>query len=257
MSHVKESKFTLANEGTSLSGEVFIPQNSHPKGGLIICHGIPGGGKEATEKNTGYDYLGRLFSKQGFISLIFNFSGTGESGGNLDMSSWVKDLDVAIDYYYKKYYMPSLSLTIIGFSAGAAVAVEVAAKDPCINALALGACPANFEFFLEKFTGEQLWDWFNITGLFRSPEDMPDKEIWLERFLSIRPEKEISKIAPRNLLIMHGDKDETVPPEHAEILYSRAGKGKKLVTFPEITHRMRSYREVINCLQTWLEEVNR
>ncbi len=248
-------KFNLIVDNTYIKGQAFIPQPWDSKKGLIICHGIPGEQKQNIKKSAGYDYLGRLFCQQGFLTLIFNFRGTGESGGNLDLRSWVEDLQEVKDYYYANYSKASSSLTLMGFSAGAAVAIEVVARDHRIKALALGACPGNFEFFLNKYTNEELWQWFNRAGLFRRPEDLPAKEVWLKRFLSIRPENKIIHLAHRNLLIMHGDKDDVVPPEHAEKLYFKAGGEKRLVVFPGVNHRIRNYRKVLRYLQIWLEEV--
>jgi alpha-beta hydrolase superfamily lysophospholipase len=48
--------------------------------------------------------------------------------------------------------------------------------------------------------------------------------------------KPISSIS--NILIFHGDADETVPLRHAEEIYERANKPKKLVVFPLSDHRM-------------------
>ena len=42
----------------------------------------------------------------------------------------------------------------------------------------------------------------------------------------------------RNILIFHGDADETVPLSHAEEIYERINEPKKLVVFPDSDHRM-------------------
>ena len=41
-----------------------------------------------------------------------------------------------------------------------------------------------------------------------------------------------------NILILHGDADETVPLAHAEEIYERVGEPKRLVVFPHSDHRM-------------------
>ena len=43
----------------------------------------------------------------------------------------------------------------------------------------------------------------------------------------------------RNILILHGDADETVPLSHAQEIYDRVSDPKKLLVFPRSDHRMR------------------
>lgn len=42
----------------------------------------------------------------------------------------------------------------------------------------------------------------------------------------------------RNILIFHGEADETVPPSHAAEIFARAGEPKKLILFPHSDHLM-------------------
>ncbi|NLA05293.1 MAG: alpha/beta hydrolase, partial [Firmicutes bacterium] len=200
--------------------------------------------------------LGRYFSRRGFTTLIFNFRGTGSSGGNLDLVDWTADLREVIDHYFRTYGTPPAGLILMGFSAGAAVSVEVAAHDRRVAALALGACPQDFRFLTERLPGADLWGWFKTAGMFRQPERLSPPEKWLERFLSVCPADRIAQIPSRRLLIMHGDEDETVPCAHAEELYRRAGKemDKRMVLFPGAGHQLRILERVWRYLGHWLEE---
>lgn len=251
---ISQNGFNILSGDAVVSGKAFIPPlpNRH---GLIICHGIPGSISPKQGKKAGYEYMGRFFGAMEFLTLIFNFRGTGESGGNLDPAGWVDDLREVIKYYFRTYGCLSPALILAGFSAGAAVALEVAAEDRRIGAVALGACPRNFDYFVEKYTAENLWSWFQRAGMFRNRDTLPDKEAWIKRFISVRPEDRVASLSPRKLLIMHGDKDETVPPEHAENLYHRAAENKRLVIFPGVKHRLRNSRKVLRYLQLWVEEV--
>ena len=225
---------------------------THIRGGLIICHGIPSG-EGGAPRSQGYEQLAQLFAEQGLATVIFNFSGTGVSGGNLDLRNWVEDLQKIIDYYFDHFgYTPLLT---IGFSAGAAVSVEVAAGDERVTALALGACPADFSFFWEHYTEEQLWQWCHQLNFFRSPEKLPSREEWVQRFLSLRPREHIHLLAPRPHLIIHGEEDDLVLLSHAHTLYSLAGAGKRLATFPHIGHQLRTSHQIQKTHQSWVEEV--
>ncbi len=247
---VIEKKFKLWVDSDELHGEVFLPANEQKiRGGLILCHGIPSG---EGRQSKGYDYIGRLFARRQLATVFFNFRGTGESGGNIDLVNWKEDLQELINYYFTGYgYTP---LIFVGFSAGAAVALEVAAEDDRVKALALGACPGNFSFLMEKFTPETVWEWFRQLGLFRRPDALSPQEEWLQRFMSIRPEEKIHLLLPRPILIIHGEKDDLVPLSDAYSLYERAGGDKRVVTFPRVGHRLRSSRKALKYLQIWIEE---
>ena len=249
--------FTLTIDGAEIKGQAFVPAGGMDRGaGLIICHGIPSGSTHRSPKRQGYEHLGRFFSRRGLATLIFNFRGTGSSGGNLDLVDWTADLREVIDYYFRTCGPHPAGLILLGFSAGAAVSVEVAAHDRRVAALALGACPQDFRFFTERLPGVDLWGWFKAAGMFRQPESLSSPEKWLKRFLSICPADIIEQISPRRLLIMHGDEDEMVPCMHAEELYRRAGKGmdKRMVIFPGAGHQLRILRRVWRYLAHWLDE---
>lgn len=247
--------FTLTIGGAPVRGQAFIPaEKADREIGLIISHGIPSGIPSPEPERHGYDYLGRIFSKQGFTTLIFNFRGTGSSGGNLDLVDWAEDLREVINHYFHTCRTPSAGLILMGFSAGAAISVEVAVHDPRVKALALGACPQNFSFLTHRLSPADLWGWFKTLGLFRQPESLLPPEEWLTRLLSICPADKVPLISPRRLLIMHGDEDDVVPPAHADELYRRAGTGKRLAVFPGAGHQLRVLRRVWRYLTHWLEE---
>lgn len=248
-------QFSLSIDDTLIKGKVFIPGSDNSETGIIICHGIPGTDSVKSQKKAGYDSLGRYFSQKGFLTVTFNFRGTGESGGNLDLAGWVEDLKEVIRYYFESHGSSYPRLVLTGFSAGAAVSLEVAVDDKRIEAIALGACPLNFDFFTDKFTGDQVWRWFSEAGLFRDPDIMCPREEWFKRFRSIRPEEKIGDISARHLLIMHGVEDDLIPVYHAMQLYSLAGGKKRMTVFPGVSHRMRNYRRVIHYLYVWLKEI--
>jgi len=54
----------------------------------------------------------------------------------------------------------------------------------------------------------------------------------------------------QNILILHGDADETVPLSHAQEIYERVGEPKKLLVFPQSDHRMHNPADQ----QTFLRE---
>ncbi len=251
MKNWERNIFSLNLDGDSIRGSVIKPREEKiVKGGLILCHGIPSG---ESPQGGGYDQLGRFFARRGFVTMFFNFRGTGESGGHFDLRNWVEDLQEIINHYFSRY--GNAPLIVAGFSAGAAVSLEVVVNDGRVSALALAACPRNFSFFFEHFPVEAYWEWCYHMGFFRRQGALPEKKEWGRRFLSIRPEREIKRFSPRSLLLLHGEKDHLVPLNHAHNLYALAGREKRLVTFPRLGHRLRNSQRVIGYLQVWLEEI--
>jgi hypothetical protein len=63
------------------------------------------------------------------------------------------------------------------------------------------------------------------------------------------------RVAPRPLLLIHGELDRRLPPECSEYVYARAGRPKELVILPGAKHSLRQRRpELRELLRTWLRE---
>jgi putative redox protein len=64
----------------------------------------------------------------------------------------------------------------------------------------------------------------------------------------------VARVAPRPLLIMHGEEDDVVSPDDARVLYARAHEPKELVMLPKTGHRFRSESVAIERALDWLGE---
>lgn len=127
-----------------LVGELFTPSSlaeRHPA--LIICHGVPQAPPDPTDR--GYPLMAERFAGEGFVTLWFNFRGTGESQGNFHLLGWAEDLRAALDYLCPLPEVDSNRVSTLGFSGGAAVSIYVAAQDERISSLVACASPANFD----------------------------------------------------------------------------------------------------------------
>ncbi len=239
-----------------IRGEAFFPQpRNYHLPSLLFCHGIPAGETISSQRKKGYVFWGRFFARHGYPTVLFNFRGTGESGGNLNLKEWAGDLQEVIDGYTRKVDPSCPGLVLVGFSAGAAVAVEAAAVDSRVKAAALGACPAHFNFFFEALTLDGVLAWMKNVGFFREAHYPSDPEQWQKDFLSVRPEEKIHLLSPRPVLFLQGQEDDMVPWQHAQKLYEKAGIPKKLVTFPRLGHRLRSYPRVFYSILKWLYQL--
>ena len=247
-----EKVFFLVDE-LRIVGEVYYPrQGKKPYPALCLCHGIPAQPPDPADR--GYPSLAERFAAEGFLTLIFNFRGAGESEGNLDILGWTHDLEAAIDYLSRLEEVDKNRLSVMGFSGGAAVAVYVAAKEKRISSLIACACPAEFSAFTK---GERLQEFIaqcRRVGTIKEDNFPPSPEQWARNFELVSPINWISHISPRPILILHGENDELVSLAHAQRLYDKAGEPKEMVIIPGGEHRLRTNKLAMDTALNWLKK---
>lgn len=247
---VKKNVF-LEVEGITISGQLYLPAGKTPHPTVCVCHGIPA--HIPTPGDSGYPLLAERICREGFAVLIFNFRGTGASGGNLDILGWTRDLKAVIDYLCTLPEVDKSRLSLLGFSGGAAVSIYVAAEDSRISCAASCACPAEFTFIFESDDPRSIIDHFRSIGAIRDESFPRSAEEWLNGFKLVRPIECVAEIAPRPLLLVHGSQDETVDVSHAHRLYDRAGEPKQIIIVSGAEHRLRQDDRAITVVIDWLK----
>jgi fermentation-respiration switch protein FrsA (DUF1100 family) len=248
---VKVEPVALKVEGITIAGQLYLPEGRTPCPAVCACHGIPAGIPDPGDR--GYALLAEQISGYGFAVFIFNFRGAGASGGNLDMAGWARDLGAVVDYLHALPRLDSSFLALLGFSAGAAVSVYLAAQDERVSSVAACACPAEFDFFSQNDDPRPLIDHYREIGAIRDNSFPPSPQEWLRGFEIVKPIDYIDKIAPRPLLLVHGSRDEVVDISQARRLYARAGQPKKLAIIEGAGHRLRHSQEAMAVVIDWLK----
>jgi alpha/beta superfamily hydrolase len=241
----------LKADGLELRGELHVPSRDRSHPALCICHGIPATPPDPADR--GYAVLAERFCHAGFVTLIFNFRGTGKSQGNLDILGWTRDLRAALDFLCSLEQVDKKHLCLLGFSGGAAVSVYTAAHDPRISSLVTCACPADFHALHERETPLDTIQRFREIGAIRDRDFPPSVEEWEKGFETVSPINWIDKISPRPLLLVHGDADELIPLEHAHKLYHKAKEPKELSIIPGAKHKMRLEEAAMDFVLAWLK----
>ncbi|MFC1965206.1 alpha/beta hydrolase family protein [Chloroflexota bacterium] len=241
----------LEVEDIIISGQLYLPGDKGPYPAVCICHGIPSGTPDPGDK--GYTLLAERICREGFAVLIFNFRGTGDSGGNLDLLGWTRDLEAAIDYLWSSGEVDKPHLSLLGFSGGAAASVYVASQDSRVSCIAACACPAEFTFFTKENEPQPIIDHFRSIGAIRDADFPRSAENWFDGFRLVSPIEYVAGIAPRPLLLVHGSQDETVDISHARRLFDRAGGPKRIVTVDGAGHRLRQDDRAIAVVIAWLK----
>jgi len=240
----------LQVDGIDISGRLYLPGETDRKLYPIvcICHGIPSG-RPPDPSDGGYPLLAETICGRGFAVFIFNFRGTGTSGGNLDMAGWARDLKAVVDYLYDLPEVDRSNLSLLGFSGGAAVSVYVAAQDTRISSVVACACPAEVKFD----DPSSLIERFRSIGTIRDKDFPPSAEEWIDGFRLVSPVEYIAGIAPRSLLLVHGNRDETVDVSQAYKLYDKAGEPRQLIIVAGAGHKLRRNEKAMAIVMDWLE----
>lgn len=247
-----ERRVALRVAGLTLSGEAIVPDD--PTMLCVLCHGIPSGApRDPTDP--GYAGLARTLAGLGFGAFWFDFRGVRGSPGEFSIAGWCADLEAALDALDADPEIGAIPRIVVGSSAGGAVAIAVAARREDVLGVATYAAPASFTFGGLVTDPHRLLHTFRNSGIVHDPAFPPDIEAWWGEFASLAPEDLIGKIAPRPVLLVHGDSDDVIPYPHVERLFLAAGEPKELVRIPHGAHQLRRDPRAVEALTDWLSHL--
>ena len=243
-----------------LSGAIFKPASnkSHDNQSVIICHGMPSYKSNPSESETNntdeisYIDLAEWFALEGITTVIFNFRGTGESGGNFHHMGWVQDLNTVIDWLLAGNHVHPDKICLLGSSLGAAVAIYVTAHRKEIAGTVSFASPATMGLMENP---ERSLNRYKRMGIIRDDEFPVSLQDWAAEPQELDPSKWVELIHPRPLLLLHGTEDTVVDPKALQILQDRSGNKTQSRLIPGVEHRFRSEPEVMQISIEWLKNL--
>jgi dipeptidyl aminopeptidase/acylaminoacyl peptidase len=248
---IKESNLRV--DDLKIVGQLYLPDRGKvPFPGVILCHGVPSGSVDPNDG--GYPLLAITISERGLAVYTFRFRGSGESEGNFDILGWLHDLRAAVDYMQNAPEVSPSKLAVVGFSAGASVAICEAAVDRRVAAVAACASPMDFRAISEAEKPQYTTAYFRKIGIIRDENYPPSLENWLSGFRQVNALACVSQIAPRPLLFLHSEGDKVVPVGDSRKLFEKAGEPKKIHIFEGDEHRLRKHEEAVEVLIAWLKE---
>ena len=203
-------------DGITLRGW-FLPRPETPRT-VVSLHGYRGHMAQLLGIST-------LLWKAGFNVLLFDFRGRGRSGmAPISMGHWERrDLEAALNLVTRR--IEGARIGLLGYSMGAVVAVY-GAGDPRVRALVLDSCFTSFSEVLEGMAAREarrfLGRWVDGRAF------LPAMEWWHRRrgkpaFAEAAPIRVAKGLTSKPVLVIQGDRDATVPPEHGERLAAAAG----------------------------------
>lgn len=198
-----------------LSSWVLEPLSGKPKATVVFAHGNGG------NMQMNLPFIGFL-PKYGFRVVMFDYQGFGDSTGSPPTRFTThSDVLAAIDYAHEKWG----KVWLAGHSLGAALVISTAPerKDSLRGVLAMAPF-SSYRAMGRLVMGHiplvrsLVWPIGFFIRSYKDPLDMA------------------KRIAPVPLLIIHGGKDELIPPSMSQEIFDKAGDPKQLLIVPNMTH---------------------
>ncbi|MFM8795073.1 MAG: alpha/beta hydrolase family protein [Acidimicrobiales bacterium] len=217
--------------------------------GVILCHGFPIGPLDARQSALTFPQLmDRVASELSWNALTFTFRGCGSSEGDFSMQGWVDDLRAAIDHL-DAATSPN-GIWLVGTNTGGALALCVAADDPRVRGCALLGPRADFDDWAAQ--PRRFLEHAREIGAIRRPAFPQSFDEWSRELRRFRPLEAARRFAPRPLLVMHGEDDESVPVADSRQLAEAHGAAE-LRVITGAGHRLRHDPRAIAVLLGWLD----
>ena len=185
------------------------------------------------------DYV-RLLADNGYNVLLFDMRGEGGSDGHTRSFGVHEANDVLGALRYLRQVHPQQSRYIFGYgiSHGAAAVVSAAGADKRIKAVVIDSPFAEPTVVLDsaiRIIPSPLRQYIRWASMIIASAELGCN---LFQAGNIR---EIGRISPRPVLILHGLDDKISPPTDAERLYHAAGSPKRLCEIPNAGHAQNIY----------------
>jgi alpha-beta hydrolase superfamily lysophospholipase len=200
---------------------------------VIVCHGL------AANKSNQL-VLARELVRGGYNVLIFDFRGHGESGGQLTSLGDLERQDVLGAVRFLRRHRAEESQRIFGLGASlGAAALIAAAADPSDEGQAIEAVAVYGTFDdLHLLAGDighaRFWPPFD--------EILPAFGLRIAgaqvgtNLLDFKPAEVVTRLWPRPILIIHGQRDSVIPFDRGERLYRLASHPKHNFWLPDGDH---------------------
>jgi uncharacterized protein len=198
----------------------FLPARGTPTATVLFLHG------NAENISTHYANVAWM-PDEGFNVLVLDYRGYGKSAGAPSLAGAQLDIDAALRTLLERREVDPKRVVLFGQSLGGALALYYAAHGPRRDALRAVIADSAFSDY-RAIVREKLADFF-LTWPFQ----------WLPALTvdnDYSPLASVASVSPRPLLLIHGQRDTIVPPEHSERLYAAAAQPKELWRLPAAGH---------------------
>jgi len=227
-----ETQVTFDMQGEALFGVLHEP-GTIPAPGIVMCHGFTG---HKAETHRLFVTAARDFCAHGFVVLRFDFRGSGDSEGefrDMTIAREIEDAQAAVQFLRGRVSVNPERIGALGLSLGGCVAACLSGRER-LQALALWSAVAHPQrIFALRFPDFGEADWVDMQGwgLGRA---------FVENSQEIHPLEEVQKHAGP-VLVVHGTKDDSVPPSEAQDYRDTIGPRCRLHYIEEADHTFSSF----------------
>lgn len=213
-------------------------------GTIVLLHGV------RSDRRSMVD-MGNALSDAGYRSVLIDLRGHGESSGQYLTYGQVEAADVSSVLDALGEREPLGCVGAYGFSYGASVALELAARDARLNAVVAVAPFASLRQVVLDYRGRYLPFPLRL---------LPDA--WFERAVteaselaSFDPDAsapvQLVPLSEAHQLLIHGTSDTQVPPRHSRELVRAAGSRATLLTVDGASHEDLPFRLLSRAALGW------
>jgi uncharacterized protein len=227
----EEISFTPRGEPVVQLRGWLLPSSAREQA-IILVHGFGLGGCRTCDFKERFTEFAVQLQRRGFTVLLFDLRGHGQSSDARYTFGLREHRDVlgAVDVLLAQGFQPG-RIGVLGASMGGASSILATANEPAIGALVTDSAFADLDYLLQREfprrSGLPAW---LLPGVYVMGQFVTGENVSMAR-----PEQVINAIAPRPLLIIHGDADELVPVEHSARLAAAAPEAKLWIV-PGATH---------------------
>ncbi len=215
--------------------------------GLVLCHGFPVRGRESPASGKSFPELAdRIAHEMDWIVLTINFRGCGQAQGDFSMRGWLDDVHAAVAHVSD---LGAEGVWLAGFGSGAALCICEAADNPTVAGVAALATPADFDDWARN--PRRLLLHAREVGVVKDPAFPPSFDAWAHELRDISSVAAARRLAPRPLLLMHGENDDLVPSIDARILADAHGQAEMRIV-AGAGHELRHDPRAVAVLLGWL-----
>jgi len=244
------------SKGQALAGVMHIPSGSGKFPAVILCHGFSG---DKAGKYRLRVRLARELCKNGFAVLRFDFSGHGDSEGEMDDVSITRELDdlgCAISFLKSRPEADIEKIGIVGHSFGGEIVILKASENKELKAVVLLAPVVDPQLnMLMDGRFEENLALARKQG-FAERASHKIKKQYYEELQKFRPLIEARKInAP--LLVLHGTADDKVDIRGSVELIKNPNEPKKLIIIETADHDFTGYDNTMRVIKetvNWFSE---
>lgn len=227
-----------------LSGVLGIPDESEKFPTVILLHGFTGYKDEEHIVTLQKDLV-----NEGFASIRFDCSGFGESEGDTEeeyrVTNYLNDIESIYEYLFGQKFVDKLRICVWGQSMGGMLSIIFGSRHSEIKAVCAVsppnkvACAGGLKNFLTEWKEIGYFDkWSSKYGEVKIPYDFV---IDTEKYGAASAIKKIKS----PVLIILGNKDDTVFPDDTKKVFNNANNPKELFEIEGMNHDYKKNPEQI------------